>query len=151
MIKLLMNRRLREYHGVDSEAIFSGIGEQIGHALARKLTATDLTGVLDELVSMWDNWNLGYIEVVETFPLIFKLRECYDCLDYSKDGKKAFMAFDRMLLQTILRDRLGLQVKVSVTETCQDNASPCVYEIHLSLLSETKNLLASSDSVHGAI
>ncbi|MBI2184212.1 MAG: hypothetical protein HYU39_04550 [Thaumarchaeota archaeon] len=109
--------RMQEYSGLSSCELLSGVGEQVGRCLSRKMKSNDLNGLLEELAGVRLDLGLGEMDVQKKDPVVVKVYGCTGCVQMPDSEGKTQCPFGEGLLSGVVMGKLGLETVVKLTES----------------------------------
>lgn len=129
-IKVTMNA-LNDFIGsraISKEGRLRAVGSEFGHIVARNISSSDDPAkILDEIAVFWNSNGLGEMEVVESHPLTFTVRNCYDCL--GGQAGEPLCSFKQGFINAILSERTGGIGAVDEIECCEKGAAACRFRV----------------------
>ncbi len=129
-IKVTM-KALKDYFGLKSgsqEHRLRVIGSEFGHMVSRNIASQGSPeSVLREVGKFWTSYGLGEMQLEATNPLIFSMRDCYDCI--GAVSGETLCAFKEGFINAILNDKLGKMGTIRETECCGTGAETCKFTV----------------------
>jgi len=118
--------------GFNIDPVLKDIGRQIGTELSKRMNATTIEGVVEELQEFYEVHDLGEVCVYTFLPLTLIIRDDYDCKDVPEAGK-TLCILNEGIIEALLEARSGIPLKVTDTECFGTGFNYCKYVIEPSV------------------
>lgn len=101
---------LQRKFGVGSKELMFHIGTFLGRKAAEKVEAETAGEMLEKFVSIWNEYNLGRLQVLSKAPLTLLISDCRICGQLPGTGEMYECAFHEGFFQGALSAKLGRQI-----------------------------------------
>ena len=118
--------------GFNMDPVLKDIGRQIGLEVSKRMTSTDVEGLIQEIKEFYKQHELGEVVVYSIHPVTLIIKDEYDC-SKAPDVGKTLCLLNEGTLEAIFEARLGMPLRVVEKETFGSNFNMCKYVIEPSL------------------
>ncbi len=126
-------RRLQHVSGISSEALLRGVATSLGVELARAMTSTSFSSVVEELRVLFNSLRLGRVDVEPTSSgATLSVSECLGCEQIPDAMVATNCTLREGILRTIFEERLGVDTRVRLLESrgTEFGAKRCVFSVN---------------------
>ena len=132
-VKLAM-KSSKEYVGLDPSKYqleMRSLGYELGVRAAERIRSNEIDSLINELVELWSKYGYGYINLASREPLIFEIRDCFDCLGKMYGVDIPLCSFKEGFLEAIFSIKLGKNVSVKEEACCGTGNDKCIFNIKI--------------------
>lgn len=131
-LKLVM-KGIRNIYGLDPGKYREHVrraGTDYGSSVSNLLISTKLDSLIEELVNLWNEYELGSMDVVSLSKdkVLLSIKHCCDCTGIKYGVGVTLCPFKEGFIESILSRKLGRQFRVKEIECCGTFAEGCLFE-----------------------
>jgi predicted hydrocarbon binding protein len=115
-------------HGVNCDPIMRKIGNDIGNSLSKYIVSQEPASILQEMLSFWEENDIGSFTIVETDPIKLAVHNFFDCRSIPIK-EKTLCSFAQGVLEGVFRAKMGEECVMQMLGKCDDTCDSCLFQM----------------------